>query len=516
MAERCGNPSVDADALMPKKSKFDRSDKCVKCKEARGNLVIRHAVYCRNCFDTLILTRVHKTLEPHINLVAEGLRRKSTALRPAGDLLLGFSGGVGSTVLLDVVHRVYLTQRDPENAHRGGREHPRKERVWKKARAVYIEVADAFFGMRDKTDDVRMAVTRYEGIEFIPLRIQDAFDPQWWARITGSPTPETYVDLNTEDLEIVSTEVEQADSPLAAMQKYISSLPTSTATLSSIATIIRMMLLHTARATKSSHLLLGTSLTSLSISLVSSISQGGGFSVPQASQEEWTPPGVNLPLIDGKRRAWCGEVRVIRPLREAGVKECAAWAWWHRLLVVGKGRIPTTSQTVSGLTKDFIVGLEKDFPSTVSTISKTVGKLAPRGDAGQQCVICGLPTQRDVQTWKARTSIRSRCPQEDNRATAIPSLTPLICYACHTTLTSRSSRGSAPARRGALSVQSTAVRLPVWTAASLATRSHSSGGDSVDRHNAEGTNDRPEVRETRRLTEGEIKDVVAEFLLDDT
>lgn len=37
---------------------------------------------------------------------------------------------------------------------------------------------------------------------------------------------------------------------------------------------------------------------------------------------------------------------------------------------------------------DFIVGLEKDFPSTVSTIARTCGKLAPKDEQGENCALC--------------------------------------------------------------------------------------------------------------------------------
>ena len=37
---------------------------------------------------------------------------------------------------------------------------------------------------------------------------------------------------------------------------------------------------------------------------------------------------------------------------------------------------------------DFIVGLEKDYPSTVSTVVRTCGKLAPKGEAAGKCVVC--------------------------------------------------------------------------------------------------------------------------------
>jgi len=42
--------------------------------------------------------------------------------------------------------------------------------------------------MRDKTDDIRTVVEHYEGFEFIPLRIEDAFDRSWWNSVGNRPT----------------------------------------------------------------------------------------------------------------------------------------------------------------------------------------------------------------------------------------------------------------------------------------------------------------------------------------
>ena len=39
--------------------------------------------------------------------------------------------------------------------------------------------------MRDRTDEVRKAVEKYDGFEFVSLRIEDAFDSSWWAKVGG-------------------------------------------------------------------------------------------------------------------------------------------------------------------------------------------------------------------------------------------------------------------------------------------------------------------------------------------
>jgi cytoplasmic tRNA 2-thiolation protein 2 len=99
-----------------------------------------------------------------------------------------------------------------------------------------------------------------------------------------------------------------------------------------------------------------------------------------------------------------GPIRILRPLRDLGIKECAAWAWWSDLTVLGKEKW-LIGQSIRGLTKskhhyiflcryiaqtnvDFIIGLEKDYPSTVSTIVRTCAKLESKDDHSGHCALC--------------------------------------------------------------------------------------------------------------------------------
>jgi len=91
-------------------------------------------------------------------------------------------------------------------------------------------------------------------------------------------------------------------------------------------------------------LLLGSSLTSLSISLLSSISQGGGYAIREELQEEWTPA-----IVLGSKLS--GALRVIRPLRDVTAKECAIYAWWNDIPVVGRDKQRRAIFGIAGLTK---------------------------------------------------------------------------------------------------------------------------------------------------------------------
>lgn len=99
------------------------------------------------------------------------------------------------------------------------------------------------------------------------------------------------------------------------------------------------------------------------------------------------------------------------------------------------------------------------------------------------------PAQHGVQEWKAHISIRayeqassavsgnSRPPhltEEEitkliqapiNTSPAPLSLTPRLCYACHTTLTSRSSRGTAVSISAGQSIHD--VPIPMWVRAAM-------------------------------------------------
>ncbi|KAH9178291.1 hypothetical protein EDB89DRAFT_1930431 [Lactarius sanguifluus] len=493
MSESCGNPVSEAgEVLMPRKRKSDTSNICVKCKTNTGNLVIRHSAYCKDCFTPLVSTKFRQALEPHINHAPSGPRRG--ALKPSGSLLIGYSGGLGSTVLLDLVHKVYCAKPGSEEL-KGGKEHPRKNKVWKKVYVCYVETSDVYPETRDRTKQIREAVARYEGFEFIPVRMQDAFDRGWWQRVSGVADPSLTDVPHAFDLAGGDA------GSVAALRAHLLALPTPTATLSTLLTLKRLLLLYTAYSIGASHLVLGTNLTSMSISLISSVAQGGGFVMPQTIQEEWIPPFVEC--IPGDS-SWKGEVRLVRPLRDVSMKECQAWVWWRQLPVVGKQGIPIPKQTIGHLTKEFIIGLERDYPSTVSTIAKTAGKLAPKGESGERCILCELPTQRSVRGWKARTSIRSFTDEASPADDASSSLSLLsnLCYSCHTTLISKSSRSTTTPSWDTPSE----VHLPMWAAVQPV----SGRGDEQDASSFYTK----EIWESKKLDADGMKSVVGGFLLE--
>jgi len=332
-------------------------------------------VWLRSCFDPLVKHKFKKGLEPFINTSGQ----KKAVLKPWGNLTIGFSGGLGSTVLLNLVRRCYYS---PEEVDEKKGNNPRNDAIWKKVTVCYVEVSEVYPEVR------RYGALRVYGCELKVERSRCRIGPRRWRGLSGSRIPPSSsslsasrtlltdgggrrfavglwqsqisrcgsIQVGAEDcatfLVLISTPVDLAFklldntslTPLESLRTYFRSLPTQTAVHSSIQTLIRVLLLHVAQSTSSSHVLLGTSLTSLAISLISGISQGGGYNVREEAQEDWTPPSTSA---GGKEKA----IRLVRPLRDVGVKECATYAWWRELRVLGKEKWPGGRQSISGLTK---------------------------------------------------------------------------------------------------------------------------------------------------------------------
>ncbi|EIW84376.1 hypothetical protein CONPUDRAFT_163521 [Coniophora puteana RWD-64-598 SS2] len=541
-----------------------------------GNIVIRHAVYCKDCFSPSILTKFRKALESTIN--ALGTASSKNQFKAEGGVLVALSGGLGSTVLLSVLDDLYVsrTRKKPErpkaknkdkdaiseplkangkgakvgdkdsNGIDKGTQHPRRGQVWQGTPGVvYIECCGAFPNMLDRTEELRALIsTRYPAFEFVPRRLEDAFDPAFWREVHGDDAHRVlHLELAKDGLPVPELKVSPArsstrsPSPAEALRAYLSALPTQTAAQSAVQTLIRLIALHAAHARRASHLLFGTPLTSVSVSLIAGIAQGDGYAVREELYEEWLPSLPSDPSITHEAsRNGGGEeqsisrprtVRLVRPLRDVTMKECAMYAWWNSVEILGHLRLARVGQSIYGLTKDFIMGLEKDYPSTVSAIFRTLAKVEPKDQSVDWCVMCQRPMPHGIQQWKSQISIRTRemlaaaktnvpldADVSDNVSPASDpsSITPYLCYACHTTLTSRG--GAAFRKNNAPAPSAGSVRLPVWVHSSLTQSRDPTGLKKASETNSMEDAYENEVWRVRRVERAEMREGIKAFLLE--
>ncbi|XP_004704796.1 cytoplasmic tRNA 2-thiolation protein 2 isoform X1 [Echinops telfairi] len=168
-----------------------------------------------------------------------------------------------------------------------------------------------------------------------------------------------------------------------ALVRLFSSVRTLTAKEELLQTLRTHLLLHVARTHGYSKVMMGDSCTRLAIKLLTNLALGRG---------------AFLAWDTGFSDERHGDVVVVRPMREHTLKEVA---FYNRLFTVPTVLTPTISTkapekaSIHRLMEAFVLQLQAQFPSTVSTVYRTSEKLVKAPRAGQapshsspHCLLC--------------------------------------------------------------------------------------------------------------------------------
>lgn len=257
---------------------------CIKCKESKGNLLVRNVVYCKLCLLALVRQRFRKSID-------EAIQHDDHAPRV---LTIAYSGGLGSTVLLDLA----MQELFPENARKSRRHR------WSNVFVIYVDHSSVSTSDGDTRSDILRVISKYRLAHPIVVPLEEAFGPK--EDPSKLPLPSRLSD----------TQIMYHIDSVKQLKAYLEALPTKTATSASLQLLTRRLLERAAQSCGASHLLLGRSLSGLSMALISSICQGSGFSIAEERQS----------VTDG--------LLSVNPLKDLGSKECGAWVWWNGLQVV--------------------------------------------------------------------------------------------------------------------------------------------------------------------------------------
>ena len=217
-------------------------------------------------------------------------------------LAIAYSGGLGSTVLLDLASRL-LAPNGKDNSPR---------RRWKEIHVLHIEKQEANCS---STAQWATNIARYPELKFKAFRLADDLQSVF-------PLPASKPNIGSLGAEPSSFSLEQ----------YLHRLPTESARVATMRNLTRLAVEHHARILGASHLLLGTSLSSISSSMISRICQGGGFT------------------LASERGRYTDNLHVIAPLQDVMAKECAAWLKWNDLQTMG-GTVPRPLASIESLTR---------------------------------------------------------------------------------------------------------------------------------------------------------------------
>nr|XP_030138015.3 cytoplasmic tRNA 2-thiolation protein 2 isoform X1 [Taeniopygia guttata] len=184
------------------------------------------------------------------------------------------------------------------------------------------------------------------------------------------------------------------------------------------------LIVQTARDRGYAKVMMGESLTRVAVKLLTNLSLGRGAFL-----------AVDTGFTDQRH----GDVMVVRPMRDYTAKEIAFYNFYFSVPTVIVPPLFTKRReklSIHQLVERFLLGLQEEFPSTISTVYRTGEKLSPEPakahSESQRCLLClcGLDTYGEEELALEPTLILEEpAAGVESKAAYIP----LLCYSCRLT-----------------------------------------------------------------------------------
>ncbi|KAM6118050.1 LOW QUALITY PROTEIN: cytoplasmic tRNA 2-thiolation protein 2 [Pterocles gutturalis] len=196
------------------------------------------------------------------------------------------------------------------------------------------------------------------------------------------------------------------------------------------------LILQTARTRGYTKVMTGESCTRVAIKLLTNLALGRGAFL-----------AIDTGFVDDRH----GDVLVVRPMRDYTAKEIAFYNHYFDVPTVIVPPLLTKRRekpSIHRLTESFLLGLQEDFPSTVSTVYRTGEKLSPApakaSSESERCLLClcALDIEGEEELALEPTLIveepelaENGCCQDAPTAGAESkaAFIPLLCYGCRLT-----------------------------------------------------------------------------------
>lgn len=210
-------------------------------------------------------------------------------------------------------------------------------------------------------------------------------------------------------------------SPSERLATLMNSLTSATARADVISTLtIRLIVAH-AKSIGCEGVLWGDSTTRLGERTLSETAKGRGFSLPWQIADGESPFGItfNYPLRDVLKKELVAYSKIIEPPLEDLILNPSASA--------SQAPVSSKNTTIDDLMKQYFESVEENFPSIVSNVVRTSGKLEiPAGAVSEpRCGLCNNPVPSGrfgVHGWGG--------DQEDSLAGSANDIGHRLCYGC--------------------------------------------------------------------------------------
>ncbi|KAJ3081706.1 Cytoplasmic tRNA 2-thiolation protein 2 [Quaeritorhiza haematococci] len=369
--------------------KVPASQLCCKCKVVPPCVFVRRALFCKACFQDSVVHRFRTCIQ------------KSRHVKDGDKIMIACSGGPSSRTLLHAVH-------DFHNVSARQRQKFSEIIVCHIDESCLLNPSSSASTSASSTLSTEVEeVVRGYGFKLVSVPLENVFD-----------------DSNSESVrgEEKSVKVERLRKCLEAISKMSSKED-------SVNHFKMQLLVKAARENGCRGLFVGDNATRIAIKAISQTSKGRGYS---------------MPLDIGNEAAWFTDVTILRPLKEVLSKEIGIFNHYQSIQIHPAATTSVTTKmpakaSIDRLTEEFIVGLQRDYPSTINTIVRTISKVSTgyhqeeeepltgktikdgkkdgstkvkAGTGGKipanarRCPLCGGPVRPGADLWRSRHTIK--------------------------------------------------------------------------------------------------------------
>ncbi|KAF9975663.1 Cytoplasmic tRNA 2-thiolation protein 2 [Actinomortierella ambigua] len=384
--------------VLAKKGRNTTPGYCFKCKTAKSTIEIRYTEYCKT-----------------------GLRNsRGSNPTPGDNVLIAFSGGPCSRSLPAEINA----------------KNPGQPKTYNEIHVAHIDESclntpllpgndkqtesESESEVAGSTMEKAQAIADMYGFPFHGVRIEDIYDPEWTESekshsgailLTCLPMEQLAISGQAADLvaQLYPSPQEQSSAEprrlsraekVQRLQQLLGALTTLTAKETMLDHIRQRLLTKLTKMARCDALIMGSSATKMAIQILELTALGRGYALPHETA-----------LVS----TWVSGCKTIRPLKDILQRELELFNTLKGIdTIPGNGvdfeptlQAKGVAKSIGRLTSAFIVGLDKEFPSTAATVCKTAAKLTMPAEATFQnrCPVCAGPVQQGVQAWKRRITV---------------------------------------------------------------------------------------------------------------
>lgn len=355
---------------------------CKRCNALEAALTVRSDPLCRDCFIKYVQTKVIKRMEAFRTRHAHpGQQRK---------LLLPISFGASSVTLLYILDK-HLQAQISRTGRTGFTLH-------------VIHLFDLPSTNGEGTEKFDLIKERFPSHEYSTISLDELYSKQRAEANENSDPDHSNLSIN--------------GCPVKSLENLLAAIPSATPRSDVLSILQTRLAVKFAKESSCEGILWGDSTTKLAETVLAETAKGRGFSLPWHVTDGDSPYGIPFfyPMRNVLKKEILSHVDLVEPSL--------------RPLISAGAFVPTQAPpsgkntTIDVLMQQYFESVEENYPSVVSNVVRTTGKLhAAVSENARYCRLCKLPIAEDqlgIDGWGGHQGDTNTVRPKDRE----------LCYGC--------------------------------------------------------------------------------------